>query len=72
MNIPQYDIFSGSFGQNAVWLEAVEEPGNAVTRMKAIAAGKPGPYFVLCLTTHCVLASVDTADSGEAEITKSA
>jgi hypothetical protein len=61
MNAPRYDIFSGYIDRNAIWLESVEGLGDASDRMLELATGKPGPYFVFCLTTHKILASVDTS-----------
>lgn len=58
--IPRYDIFSGPFGEDARWLEAVEGAGKALDRMKLLAGEVPGPYFVFCQQTHCVMASMNT------------
>ncbi len=61
MSVPEYDLFSGIFDKNAMWLEAVEGLGNAFERMKDLASEAPGSYFVFCTRTHQVLASVDTS-----------
>jgi hypothetical protein len=49
MNIPEYDIFSGRFGRDAVWIEAAEGLAVVVEKMKA------------SVHSHGVLASVDTS-----------
>ena len=48
MSVPEYDLFSGIFDKNAMWLEAVEGLGNAFERMKDLASEAPGSYFVFC------------------------
>jgi hypothetical protein len=64
MKLPTFEIFSGRFGDpDAVWIEVVEGLGQACVRMKAIAAEKPGPYFVFHLASRQVLASTDTTPS---------
>lgn len=67
-----YDIFSGRFDENVIWLEAVEGLGNAVTKMKWFAAQDPGPYFVFSIEEHSVIASVDTTEPDKSEREKSA
>jgi hypothetical protein len=65
MKIPTYDIFSGHFpGGDALWIEKVEGLGDAVSRMKQLAASDPGDYFVFSIEKHEVVASIDTAKSG--------
>jgi hypothetical protein len=60
--MPIFDIFSGQFGdKNAVWIEAVEGLGSAADRMKQLAAGKPGPYFVFSTEKGAVVAAIDTS-----------
>jgi len=59
--IPTFDLFSGHFDADALWIEAVQGFGCAVERMKELAAQSPGPYFVFCTRTHKVLASIDTS-----------
>ena len=62
MKLPTFDIFSGHYGEkDAVWIEAVEGLGNADERMRALAAEKPGPYFVFHTWTHRILSSADTS-----------
>jgi hypothetical protein len=58
---PTFDLFSDHFDADALWIEAVQEFGCAVERMKELAAQSPGPYFVFCTRTHKVLASIDTS-----------
>ena len=62
MKTPEYDIFSGIFGEgDAMWLEAVQGLGEACNKMKERAARVPGRYFIFCQTTHIVRASTDTS-----------
>jgi hypothetical protein len=63
MKFPQFDIFSGIPGKDAVWLEAVYGLVQARDRMTEHAMNQPGPYFVFCQQTRRVLASVDTTAS---------
>jgi hypothetical protein len=72
MKIPQYDVFLGTFGVDATWLEAVDGVGNALDRMKFLAAEVPGPYFIFCQKTHRVMASMNTAKVAETRSAKSA
>lgn len=67
MKIPQYDIFSGQIGRDALWVEAVEGLGEACQKMKELAKKSPGAYFVFCPMSHSVLASIDTSVTQEAE-----
>jgi hypothetical protein len=62
MRVPTYHVFSGSFRDiDVMWLGAVEGLGAANERMKAIAAEKPGPYFIFSLETNSVFGSIDTS-----------
>jgi hypothetical protein len=61
MQIPTYEIFSGTQEKDAMWLGSVEGLGVAYERMKEIAAKTHGPYFVFCSRTNKVVASVDTS-----------
>lgn len=59
MQLLTFDIFSGVFERNALWVEAVQGLDHATKRMEQIASQKPGQYFVFCSTTHAVVASTD-------------
>jgi hypothetical protein len=62
MQLPTYHIFSGFFRDiDVMWLEAVEGLGAANERMRAIAAEKPGPYFIFSMATNSVFGSIDTS-----------
>jgi hypothetical protein len=63
MRIPTYDLFSGSQDSGPVWLETVEELAAACERMREHSQKSPGEYFVVCATTHKILASIDTTSS---------
>jgi hypothetical protein len=66
MRIPTYDLFSGSQDNGPVWLETVEGLAAACERMRERSAQDPGEYFVLCATTHKILASIHTTKSQSA------
>jgi hypothetical protein len=60
--IPEsYDIFSGSPQGEPVWLESVDGLDAASQRMHERANQMPGRYFVDCVHTNEVIASVDTS-----------
>ena len=59
MQLLTFDIFSGVFEQNAMWVEAVQGLEHATMRMDQIASDKPGKYFVFCSATHSIVASTD-------------
>src|SRR5262249_38280935 len=59
MTSPEFDIFSGSPPNNAMWLESIVGFDHAVARMKQIAAQKPGPYFVFSQSSKRMVASTD-------------
>ena len=63
--IPQYDIFLGTFGEDASRLDSVEGAGNALIRLRFFAAKAPGTYFVFCRETSRVVASMNTMKLGE-------
>jgi len=62
MNV--FDIFSGSFDCEPIWLETANSLIEASEHMKARARTKPGRYFVYCCQTAEVVESIDTSDSG--------
>jgi hypothetical protein len=59
MQLLTFDIFSGVFEQDAMWIEAVQGLDHATKRMEEIVSAKPGEYFVFCSATHAVVASTD-------------
>jgi hypothetical protein len=62
MKVPEYDLFSGTFGEgDAIWLGAVEGLGPACEKMRERAAKLAGRYFVFCQTTHTIRAAIDTS-----------
>jgi len=59
--VPIYDIFSGRYGDTDVrWIQAVEGLSCAFGRVKELAEGKRGPYFIFDTHSRKVIASVDT------------
>lgn len=71
---PTFDVFSGTPGQNALLIEAVEGLSNARERMQQIANNKPGKYFLFSPTGHSVLAEIETfkeMDSSKAQTARS-
>jgi hypothetical protein len=69
MSVPKFEIFRGRFPETDVlWLECVDGLAASVDRMKAIAAQKPGPYFVFNAQCHEVLASIDTTPKSKSQV----
>jgi len=65
-NMKTFDIFSGYFQtSDPTWLIAVQGFEQAYQQMRALAAAKPGPYFIFGRneneTENRCLASVDTS-----------
>lgn len=60
MQMPVYDIFSGTGYKDARWLETVEGLGAAEQRMKQLAQQLPGAYFLFSVDSKAILAKVDT------------
>jgi DNA-binding NarL/FixJ family response regulator len=56
LKVPVFDIFAGTVDKDAVWVETVAGLSSARERMEAIAAEKPGHYFVFSRRDHSVLA----------------
>jgi hypothetical protein len=71
MDNETYDIFSGSADERPMWIESVEGLSAAKQRMHEFAASTPGPYFLYCVRTEAVLASIDTSerDKGQEQVT---
>jgi hypothetical protein len=69
---PRYDIFSGQFDKDAMWLEAVKGLGAACNKMKERARKSPGPYFVFCQNANKVLAHIKTRISEDIQVRESA
>jgi hypothetical protein len=72
MNTHTYDIFSGRFGRDVIWIESIKELAVAVEKMKAYANHSPGPYFVFCVHSNEVIASIDTSIQSDIENRQSA
>ena len=68
MKVPSFDIFSGlPNSKEAVWLETVEGLGDACSRMRELAAGTPGAYFVFHAYARTILASIDTTPKADSQ-----
>lgn len=70
---PRFDIFFGPVDRFAVWVESVCGLANARERMEALAAAKPGVYFLFSSRDHSILALVDStpaagSDAGKKDI----
>ena len=57
---PDFDIFSGTPENGAVWVEVVAGLSNARERMKQLATLKPGPYFIFSVQSQSVIARIQT------------
>lgn len=60
-NEPRFGIFSGSFENDALWLETVCGFSKARERMEQLASQAPGKYFVFSVHRRGLLASIDTS-----------
>jgi hypothetical protein len=64
--VPKFDIFCGSLPSDrsvwdgARWIESADSLDNAQQKMKHLADKVPGRYFVFCVDTNEVVASVDS------------
>jgi hypothetical protein len=58
--VTAFDIFLGSDGTDALWLECIDGLDAATARMNEIAGKQPGTYFILNLHDGQVVAKVDT------------
>ena len=58
---PRFGIFSGSFENDALWLETVSGFTKARERMEQLASQAPGKYFVFSVHSRGLLASIDTS-----------
>ncbi len=55
-----FDIYAGTPGGNAKWLESASELAGAQKRMEEFAAKTPGHYFIFSVWTSCVLSQLNT------------
>jgi hypothetical protein len=60
VNVPTYDVFSGTGYGDAKWLEAAKGLTAANQRMQELAEQTPGPYFVFSAQSNEILAAIDT------------
>lgn len=58
---PYFDVFSGSPGQDAIWIEVVSGFAAARNRMEELARDIPGRYFVFSTRSQSILAKIDTS-----------
>src|SRR5215472_6514512 len=68
LKVPLFSVFSGVPDKNAVWIETVAGLSNARERMEAIAAEKPGQYFVFSPRDHTILAKIETQKKPEQQL----
>jgi hypothetical protein len=61
MDVPTFDVFSGSLAKGALWIRSTDGFGNAISLMNECAKKRPGAYFVFDLHHHKILASVDSS-----------
>jgi hypothetical protein len=63
----EYEIFQGRYHEKDVmWVDVVKGLDAAKSRMEALSARAPGPYFVFCTRTRTVMATADTSNSPRA------
>lgn len=61
MRVQEYDVFTGHFDRDPLWLDRIEGLDAAYLRMTERAADSPGPYFIFCTESNSVIATVDTS-----------
>jgi hypothetical protein len=61
MDVPTFDVFSGSLQKGAIWIKSADGFDSAVTLMNEFARKRPGAYFVFDVYHHKILASVDSS-----------
>jgi len=67
LKVPVFDIFFGVPDKN-VWMETVAGLSNARKRMEAIAAQKPGQYFVFSPRDHTILAKIERQEKPKQQL----
>ena len=72
MKRPTFDVFSGTPGEDPLWLETVEGLSNARERMEQLAANEPGRYFVFSPLTNATLSRIESFKKPEELRTKTA
>lgn len=56
MKGPPFYIYSGAPGEDAFWLETLEDLSSASERLDQIAAQKPGTYFIFSIQANAIVA----------------
>ena len=59
MEESMFDIYAGTPGGNAKWLESASDLVSAQKRMEELAAKNPGQYFIFNAWTSCVLSQLN-------------
>ena len=67
LKVPVFDIFFWVPDKN-VWMETVAGLSNARKRMEAIAAQKPGQYFVFSPRDHTILAKIERQEKPKQQL----
>ena len=62
MDVPTFDVFSGSLEKGALWIKSADGFDQAITLMNEFARKRPGNYFVFDVYHHKILASVDSSN----------
>jgi hypothetical protein len=62
VNLPTYDVFSGSDDSDAVWICSVETMWGAKLQ---IEKQKPGKYFVYSIAEQTIVTRIDTTDKAK-------
>jgi len=60
MEIPEFDIFSEDSETGVRWIESVRDLATVHARLEKLAADNPGRYFAFSVTSHKVVATVDS------------
>ena len=57
--MPCYEIFQKVFRKPPVWMETVVGLEHAKSRLKELAQGRPGSYFILDCENACLIVPLD-------------
>lgn len=56
---PKFNVFSGQPNKKPVWIESVDGLAEALDRIEAIAAVKPGRYFLYSSADSAIVLQIE-------------
>lgn len=67
----RFEIFSGEFGREPIWMSTVTGLATAERRMRDFATCSPGAYFVYSVLLNSVVASLKIGSTSKVKVTRS-